>query len=411
MTEEEEVLRNELESLKDQISNLKAAILALQKETEHKDLSIVNLAREKEKITLDLLRTKRSNANLSQQLEDEREFYYKEKELYCQEMNECKKLKLRLSSSAVSSELKSADDYKKEILKLKQTLNDTLEANYNLSIKFLRMKNTKTCLKTELKAMQLEHDKLQNDYKARIESLTSELNTIVDEKLSSAISPSSKKYMQLVKQNSCLVYENLCLQLEVDNLNLKLEHMKLEKTRSETNSRLSYMHHDNAEQHKHTCNTPKERKKGIMKEEPPVKLEKRQDQPQPSCSHHSTAKSEEPVIKIYERKHRPGLPAVKIIDEKNVKKKKRGKKKQEEKASNTDGLAFSEGREIPDVKIEIDDNSRNKIISNENPTKLALFQVSGLQSVVSSGCVSLEPNISRSRSLPDLKQQFSCQKL
>ncbi|VEN43594.1 unnamed protein product [Callosobruchus maculatus] len=181
-------------------------------------------------------------------------------------MNECKKLKLRLSSSAVSSELKSAEDYKKEILKLKQTLNDTLEANYNLSIKFLRMKNTKTCLKTELKAMKLEHDKLQNDYKARIESLTAELNTILDEKLDSAISPSSKKYMQLVKQNSCLVYENLCLQLEVDNLNLKLEHMKLEKTRSETNSRLSYMHHDNVEQHKLTCNTPKERKKGIMKE-------------------------------------------------------------------------------------------------------------------------------------------------
>ncbi|VEN43591.1 unnamed protein product [Callosobruchus maculatus] len=50
MTEEEEVLRNELEALKDQISNLKAAIRALQKETEHKDLSIVNLAREKEKL-------------------------------------------------------------------------------------------------------------------------------------------------------------------------------------------------------------------------------------------------------------------------------------------------------------------------------------------------------------------------
>ncbi|CAH1971944.1 unnamed protein product [Acanthoscelides obtectus] len=408
MTEEEDALRNELEALKDQISNLKAAILALQKETDHKDLSIVNLAREKEKITLELLKTKRSHANLAQQLEDERTFYFKEKETYCQEMNECKRLKKLMSSSTISSESKTAEDYKREILKIKQSLDDTLEANYNLSIKFLRMKNTKTCVKTELKAMQLKHDKLQNDYKARIEGLTAELNTIVDEKLNSTISPSSKKYMQLLKQNSCLVYENLCLQLEVDNLNLKLDHMKLEKTRSETNSRLSYIHHDKVDEHKHSCNIPKDRKKGIMNEEPPVKLEKQNHEPQPSCSHHNVPKTEGPLIKIFERKQKPELPAIKIIDEKNVKKKKRVKRKQEEKASNMDSLAYSTC-EIPDVKINIDDNSRNKIKSNGDSTKLALFQVSGLPSVVSS--VSLEPKMSRSRSLPELKTSLSRQKL
>lgn len=159
---EEALLKNELEALKDQIANLKAAINSLQDEIEQKEITIANLAREKEKISLDLLRTKRSNINLGQQLEDDRKYYLKEKEIYCQEMNECKKLKRILAdpTNKPSYDDRTIDEYKNEIQKLKQTLNHTLEANYNLSIKFLRMKNTKTCLKTELQTMRIEHEKV-----------------------------------------------------------------------------------------------------------------------------------------------------------------------------------------------------------------------------------------------------------
>lgn len=157
---EESMLKHELDSLKDQIANLKAAIVSLQNETEQKEIAIANIAREKEKINLDLLRTKRSNASLTKQLDEERDFYLKEKEIYCQEMNECKKLKKQLNSSTSGVEEKSLEEYKTEIAKLKQALNQTLEANYNLSVKFLRMKNTKTCLKTELHTFKLEHTKV-----------------------------------------------------------------------------------------------------------------------------------------------------------------------------------------------------------------------------------------------------------
>lgn len=162
---EESMLKHELESLNDQILNLKAAIVSLQNETERKEVAIASIAREKEKINLDLLKTKRSNASLSKQLEEEREFYLKEKEIYCQEMNECKKLKKQLSESNSGVENKSLEEYKIEISKLKQALNQTLEANYNLSIKFLRMKNTKTCLKTELQTLKLENEKVFNKCK------------------------------------------------------------------------------------------------------------------------------------------------------------------------------------------------------------------------------------------------------
>lgn len=157
---EESILKHELEALNDQIANLKAAIVSLQHETEQKEIKIANIAREKEKIHLDLMKTKRSNASLSKQLEDEREFYLKEKQVYCQEMNECKKLKKRLSEFTSRVAEKGLEEYETEISKLKQALNQTLEANYNLSIKFLRMKNTKTCLKTELRTLKLENAKV-----------------------------------------------------------------------------------------------------------------------------------------------------------------------------------------------------------------------------------------------------------
>lgn len=161
-------------------------------------MAIAKVAREKEKITMELLKQQRSNKNLLHQLEEERQFYYKEKELYCQEMNQFKKLKQTLSNTTTSSTKDlPAEQYKKEIEKIKHTLNQTLEANYNLSIKFLRMKNTKTCLKTELKTMQLEHEKLINDYKTKIHELAQELNDLIQEKLGTPISGSSKKYLHV----------------------------------------------------------------------------------------------------------------------------------------------------------------------------------------------------------------------
>ncbi|KAG5873742.1 hypothetical protein JTB14_005164 [Gonioctena quinquepunctata] len=402
MTEEAEILKSELDALKTQIINLKAAIQALQVETEHKEISIANLAREKEKISLDLLRTRRSNANLSQQLEDERTFYYKEKQMYCREMNECKKLK-RVLSSVTNGEEISADEYKAEILKLKQTLNHTLEANYNLSIKFLRMKNTKTCLKTELQTMKLEHEKLQNDYKGKIENLTTDLNDLVNDKLNTPISPSSKKYLQLVKQNGCLVYENLCLQLEVDNLNLKLEKCKLEKTVSETNSNLKYIHHDNLNAHERKFERDSRRMK--IQIEKPEKLEK---ECKPSCSRTNQQEEEQQIVKIYERKIIPGIPNIKIIDEKTPKERKLKKRKEiipENSKKNSSIMNSSslhdKNEEVPEYRINVDDSSKNKIV-NKNLSKLALFQVSNAHSVVSSEFVSIASSIKRSRSTPDI---------
>lgn len=68
-------------------------------------------------------------------------------------MNEFKKLKKTLSTSTISEHIQSD----KEFNKMKKTLEQTHETNYNLSIKFLSMKETKTHFNKVLVKAQKEH--------------------------------------------------------------------------------------------------------------------------------------------------------------------------------------------------------------------------------------------------------------
>ena len=150
--------------LKEQLGNLQRTVETLLRETEKKEVAIANLAREKERLTADLRRQQKSNSSLKNQLEEERNFYYREKEQYCQEMNDCKKFKKSLKGSFQKPE--APNSYKKEMAKLNESLTQTLEANYNLSVKFLRMKNTKYCIKNRLKKLEVVHKNVGDERKA-----------------------------------------------------------------------------------------------------------------------------------------------------------------------------------------------------------------------------------------------------
>lgn len=154
----------EMSALRDQVSMLQLAVNAMQEDADKKEKAVANLSREKEQLACDLRKLHKANANLKQQLDDEREFYYNEKEKYCHEMNSYKNIKKQMleKRSSVSNENSSEEiqAYKKQISQLKEALNQTLEANYNVSIKFLRMQNTKTFLKARLQSLEEEHFKV-----------------------------------------------------------------------------------------------------------------------------------------------------------------------------------------------------------------------------------------------------------
>lgn len=196
-----------------------------------------------------------------------------------------------------------------------------------------------------------------------------------------------------MKQNSCLVYENLCLQMEVDNLNLKLEKIKLEKTKSDTNSRLKYMH-DNEK----IISYKKHTKIATIPNDVPEKLE---NYPKPSCSkEYGSPKKAESVVKLFERKSKPGIPVIKIINEKKPKSKKTRKKGEDSTKSTSSNL--NPVKEVnTDVNISIDDNCKQNI-ANIDMAKLSLFQISDIQSTVSSDISPLRSKLSRSYSFPDI---------
>lgn len=158
VAEKNKSFENEINALKEQIAILQLTVNSMQEETEKKEVALAHLVREKESISSDLRKQKRSNSSLKQQLQDEREYYYKEKEKYCQEMNDCKRIKKQYAEADVDRS--ECEKYKSEIARLKIALNQTLEANYNLSVKFLRMKNTKTFLKERLRMLEEEHQKV-----------------------------------------------------------------------------------------------------------------------------------------------------------------------------------------------------------------------------------------------------------
>lgn len=120
---------------------------------------------------------------------------------------------------------------------------------------------------------------------------------------------------------------------------------------------------------------------------------------------------EDKVVKIYERKELPGIPEITIINEKKSKYSKKSKKKKDlNHQEESPKFALTKHNVLINKPIltnsnyeTIVDTCREKII-NKSPTKLALFQVSDIQSGTSSDYVSIKPSIVRSRSSPDILQ-------
>ena len=149
--------------------------------------------------------------------------------------------------------------------------------------------------------------------------------------------------------------------------------MKLEKTKSDTNSRLKYIKHEVPKNKSPKKATLKEQKRVRIKDERPEKLE-RDITNMPSTSKGCIAKqpSKEEILKIFERNERPGIPDIKILSD-------FGYAEPNSSCKNSQPM-------IPTVQ----ENEKNKIASRQNmllknvldkpSSNLALFQVSNISS-------------------------------
>ncbi|XP_035441698.2 uncharacterized protein LOC118270283 [Spodoptera frugiperda] len=196
-------LQSEIELLKQTIDSLKVSI-------ESRDAAIGTLAREKEKIYVELKSAQRTNRNLHQQLVDERDIHSKEKDFL---INEIKRLTKRNENETNAQD--NRDQFEDQV---KNALSDELKAKdeviYNIGAKYLKIKSSKTFFQKKLEKLQAQNKKTCENIILLLQDNRKTLDSLLDKLLkSSSISPNSRKYLKLLQINASLHYENTQLKI------------------------------------------------------------------------------------------------------------------------------------------------------------------------------------------------------
>ncbi|CAH1641669.1 unnamed protein product [Spodoptera littoralis] len=201
--EEVTKLQSEIELLKQTIDSLKVSI-------ESRDAAIGTLAREKEKIYVELKSAQRTNRNLHQQLVDERDIHSKEKDFL---INEIKRLTKRNENETNAQD--NRDQFEDQV---KSAISDELKARdeviCNIGAKYLKIKTSKTLFQKKFEKLQAQNKKTCENIILLLQDNRKTLDSLLDKLLkSSSISPNSRKYLKLLQINASLHYENTQLKI------------------------------------------------------------------------------------------------------------------------------------------------------------------------------------------------------
>ncbi|XP_043272198.1 cytadherence high molecular weight protein 2-like [Venturia canescens] len=220
------------------IAELNETIGDLKNAVRNKDINLGNIQRDNERLASELKKQQRCNRNLKQQLDDERFFYQREKEHFCQEL-QTNRSKCQGSTTKFQQQqkrefeqlLESLEDENKE---LRNEILEKNEVTYNLCIKFLRMKDSRDLLRQKLDRLLQEHLQVMAEMMEKLDEAREELNIIVSEKFQEPLPISKAKFLQIVQRNSKLVYENAELKLHVQQLTQNIERLKSEAQKTKT---------------------------------------------------------------------------------------------------------------------------------------------------------------------------------
>ncbi|KAL0860741.1 hypothetical protein ABMA27_009292 [Loxostege sticticalis] len=145
----------EVTKLQTDNDKLKQTVESLKLTVEARDAAIGTLAREKEKLYVELKTAQRTNRNLQQQLEDERDMHSKEKEYL---MNEIKRAANKNESESINNVYNNHDDRINNIIMEEMRSKD--EIIYNICDKYLKIKRSKMKLLREFRTLQSESQKV-----------------------------------------------------------------------------------------------------------------------------------------------------------------------------------------------------------------------------------------------------------
>lgn len=201
------VAEDELTALRSQVKDLTETIADLRKTIYTKDTQLDNMRKEGERLSAELKKHQRCNRNLKQQLDDERHFYQREKDHFCEELQRQRNRpagngpsKLQQQRLKELEEARSALD--EENKQLREELAEKSEITYNLCIKFLRMKHAKDTFRHKLDQLHREHLKVMEETMEKLDEAREELNVIVSEKFQEPLPVNKAKFLQVIASGS-----------------------------------------------------------------------------------------------------------------------------------------------------------------------------------------------------------------
>lgn len=201
------------------VADLKETVVSLENIIQLKDVQLQNMQRDNGRLSAELKKQQRYVRNLkrktletwfefiailkcidliSEQLDDERFLYQREKDFFDSEMQ---RQKVRCGASKLSQRRKELEVVREcledENKSLREELNEKVETTYNLCIKFLRMKYAKDSLREKFDQLLKEHLGVMSDMMEKLDEAREELNIIVSEKFQDPLPLSKAKFLQV----------------------------------------------------------------------------------------------------------------------------------------------------------------------------------------------------------------------
>ncbi|XP_013165305.1 PREDICTED: uncharacterized protein LOC106116111 [Papilio xuthus] len=186
----------------------------LKKSLEKRDTAIAILTREKEKIYEELKCAQRTNRNLYQQLTDERDIHFKEKEYLVQDI---KRLSIRRETNTI---FETRCEGERIFSSLEEEIQEKDRIIYNICTKYLKVKSSKMSLQKRFIKLQKQSKKMCDNIVSILEENREVLDALLNRLLKmSHISKPGKKFIKLLQINTRLHYENTQLKIQMTHEN------------------------------------------------------------------------------------------------------------------------------------------------------------------------------------------------
>ncbi|XP_053619537.1 uncharacterized protein LOC128680421 [Plodia interpunctella] len=201
-----------------EVQLLRENVEYLNKRLENQDVAIKIISDEKEKLNLELKSVQLTNRNLKQEIDDEREIHFKEKEYLLRELKKYSTKPFLPNGDLTPKNISIYHIKKPEVnnLDLYQQVKIKDEVIFNICRKYMKISYAKKCLKNKICLLQSQTEKMCENIISLLQENQETLDRLINKLLAlSKISQNRKKNLKDIKSYGQLHYENMQLKISI----------------------------------------------------------------------------------------------------------------------------------------------------------------------------------------------------